>query len=184
MAEGAAHAQRDALEGRVEAPQQAARAHLGTEQAQLGGARVGELEVVHAHDAHPMRVDDLLVKDVAGEKDLVRLQVREAQVRGDDLEMDLVLVVGVHVLAPADHDRRAPLAHEGQARDAGEDLARGDAKVGDRADLLAVGVKYGVAQELGQVDHSCSLRASLTGAPQGTPQVIDCEVEVSCGPFS
>ena len=103
-----------------------------------------------------MGVHDLLVEDVAGQEHLVGLQEREAQVGRDHLEVDLPLVVGVHELAPAHHDRGAARAHEGQARDAWEDLAGGDAEVGDRADLLAVGVKNGVAQELGQVDHARS----------------------------
>ena len=75
MAKGLGQAQRHALEGGVQAAQETACAHLGAQQAQLGGARVRELEVVHAHDAHAVRVHDLLVEDVAGQEDLVRLQV-------------------------------------------------------------------------------------------------------------
>ena len=65
------------LERGGDAAQDAAHAHLGAEQAQLV-AGLGELEVVDAHDLHALRVDDLLVQQVAGEQDLVGLQVAEA----------------------------------------------------------------------------------------------------------
>ncbi len=54
----------EALQGGRDAAQDAARADLGTEQPQLV-ARLGELEVVDAHDLHALRVDDLLVEQVA-----------------------------------------------------------------------------------------------------------------------
>ena len=70
--------------------------------------------------------------------------------------MDFLLVVRVHVLAPGDHEGRAAGALEGEARDAGEDLARGNAKVRDGTDLLAISGVDRVSHELGQVDHLCS----------------------------
>ena len=131
-------------------------AHLGAEQAQLGGAGVGELEVVHADDAHAAGVHDLLVEDVPGNEDLVGLQVREANLDGGHLEVDFLLVVRVHVLAPGDHEGRATRALEGKARDAREDLARGNAEVRDAADLLAISGVDRVSHELGEIDHLCS----------------------------
>ena len=62
-----------------DAAQDAADAHLGAEKTQLV-AGLGELEVVDAHDLHALRVDDLLVHQVAREQDLVGLQVAEADV--------------------------------------------------------------------------------------------------------
>ena len=130
------------------------------------------------------KVRDLFVQDVARDKDLVRLQVREADLGRGDLEVDLLLVVCVDVFAPGDHEGGATGALEREAGHTGEDLARGDAEIGNRTDLLAVRGVDRVAHELGQVDHSCSLMR-LTPGRRGssTPQVIDWQVEVSCGPF-
>ena len=157
LAEGAREAENGALERRRQRAQDAAGADLGAEQAKLRGVGVGELEVVYADDAHAAGVDDLLVEDVARDEDLVGLQVREADLGRGDLEVDLLLVVGVDVLAPADHEGGAAGAFERKAGHAGKNLARGDAEVGNRADLLAVCCKNRVAHELGQIDHSCSL---------------------------
>ena len=46
--------------------------------------------------------------------------------------------------------------HEGQAGHARKDLARGDAEVRDRPDLLAIGVEDRVSHELGEINHACS----------------------------
>ena len=156
MAQGVRAAHHEALEGRRQRAQDATHAHLGAQQTQLAGARVGQLEVVDAHDAHATRVDDLFVEQVTGDEDLVGLQVGEADVGGGNGEADLVVIEGLDVLAPRDHERRLAGALEGQRGDAGKDLARGNAEVVDDANLLAVDVENGVAQKLGQVDHTCS----------------------------
>lgn len=134
------------------------RAHLGAEQAELRGAGVGELEVVHAHDAHAARIDDLFVQDVAGEQDFIRLQVGEANVGGHNPEADLIIVKGFDVLTPTDHERGLAGTGEGEARYAGEDFARSDAEIGNDAKLIARSIEYWIPQELGEVDHACSLR--------------------------
>ena len=108
------------------------------QQAQLALARVGELEVVHAHDAHAARVDNLLVEQVARNKDLRGLQIRKAQIGRAHFERDLVLVEAVDVLAPTDHERRLAGAHEGQRGHARKDFARGDTKVRDRAERFSL----------------------------------------------
>ena len=54
------------LERRSDAPEQAAHACFGSEQAQALGT-VGKLEVVDAHDLHALRVDNLLVEQIAGQ---------------------------------------------------------------------------------------------------------------------
>ena len=118
--------------------------------------------------------------------------------------MDLAVAERVDVLAPRDHEGGLAWALEGQGRHAGEDLAGGDAQVVDDADPLAVGIDYGVAQQLGQVDHACSFGTSRMAfghacwralrAHPVTPlaadsdwstlrRVIDCEVEASSRPF-
>ena len=163
VAEGVGQAKHQLLEGGREGAQDAADAHLGAEQAQLRRAGVGELEVVHAHDAHAARVDDLLVEQVATDEDLVGLQVGEADVGGGDGEANLVVIERVDVLAPADHERGLAGPLERERRDAGEDLARGDAEVVHHADLLAVGVEDGVSQHLGQVDHCAPSREPMPG---------------------
>ena len=61
------------LEQRMNGAQQTARTHLGTKQAQLVLAGGGQLDVVHAHDLHALRVDDLLVHDVARQQHLIGL---------------------------------------------------------------------------------------------------------------
>ena len=161
LAKGVCNAQCQALDAGGERAQDAADAHLGAKKTQLRRVGVRELEVVYAHHAHATGINNLLVEDVACEKDLVWLQVGEADVGGDDLEVDLVLVVGVNVLAPADHERRVAGAHEREAGHAGEDLAGGDAQVRNGAYLLAVEVENRVSQELGEVDHACSFSAGV-----------------------
>ena len=153
------------LEARGKRAQQAAQTHLGAKQAQLGRAGVGQLEVVHAHDAHAARVHDLLVKQVARDEHLGRLQVGEAQVGGGYLKLHLVLVEAGHVLAPADHEGRLTRAHERQRRDAREHLSGGDAQVGHRAEALSVRIVDRVTQKLGKVDHACSFAYAPHGAP-------------------
>ena len=156
MAHRVGGAHDEALECRGQRAQDAAHAHLGAEEAQLARAGVGELEVVHAHDAHATGVHDLLVEQVSRDEHLVGLQVGEADVCCGDGEANLGLVKRLHVLAPRNHERRLAGALEGKRRDAGEDLARGDAEVVDDADPLAIGIEDGIAQQLGQIDHTCS----------------------------
>ncbi len=83
----------------MQAAQDAADADLGTEQAELV-LRLGELEVVDAHDLLALGVDDLLVEQVACEQDLVGLEVGEADVWGCGVELDVVAVELLDPLAP------------------------------------------------------------------------------------
>ena len=95
----------DALEHRVQRAQKTADAHLGAEQAQLVFARRGQLDVVHAHDLHALRVDDLLVHDVAGEQHLVGLQIGEADVGGGHFEIHAIVIEALDIFTPRDHER-------------------------------------------------------------------------------
>jgi len=92
------------LERRVDAAQDAARADFRTQEPELV-ARLGELEVVDAHDLHALRVDDLLAHEVAREQHLVGLQVAEADVGRGDVESHGVAVELAHELAPRQHER-------------------------------------------------------------------------------
>ena len=153
LAEHLRHGHHGALQPGGQSAQDAAHAHLGTEEAQLVVAGEGELEVVHAHDLHALRVDDLAVQQVAGEQDLVGLQIAEADVVRLGVEGDPVLVERVDVLAPRDHERNLAGPLEGQAGDAREHFAGGDSEVGNGADLLALGVHDGFPHHLREVEH-------------------------------
>ena len=153
---GAGEPDRHALEGRVQRPQEPARADLGAEQAQLVLPGGRQLDIVHAHDLKALGVDDLAVHKVAGEQHLVGLQVAEADVVGVHRQRDAVVVEGVDVLAPRDHERHAPGPLEGQARDARKDLASGNGQVGYGAESLALGVDHGLADHLRKIEHACS----------------------------
>ena len=98
------HRNRRFLDEGVQSAQDAARADLRAEKAQLG-ARLGELEVVDADDLHALRVDDLPVHEVACKQDLFGLQVAESNVDGVDGKRDAVFVELVDVFAPRDHER-------------------------------------------------------------------------------
>ena len=111
-----------ALEPGGKASQDAANAHFSAEQSQLR-ARLRELEVVYAHDLKPLGVDDLAIHEVAREKYLVRLQVAEADVGRIDGKLDALVVELVDVLSPGNHEGHFARPLEGEARDAGEDLA-------------------------------------------------------------
>ena len=65
----------DVLERGADCTQQAAGTDLGTQQAQLIFARHGELDVVDAHDLHALRIDDLLIENIARQQQLGRLQI-------------------------------------------------------------------------------------------------------------
>ena len=174
LAKRVRNAQRQPLDAGGKRAQDAADAHLGAKEAQLRGVGVRELEVVNAHHAHAAGINNLLVENVACEKDLVGLKVGEADVGGDDLKVHLVLVVGVDVLAPADHERGVAGAHERKAGDAGKDFASGDAQVRNGAYLLAVEVENRVSQELGEVDHACSFSAGVyPGKATHTAYVVE-----------
>ena len=122
LAEYLRHGHHGALEPRRQAAQDAARPHLGAQKAQLR-ARDGELQVVHAHDLHALRVHDLAIQKVARQQDLLGLQIAEADVVGRHGQPDAALVELLDVLAPRDHERNLARPLEGQAGDAGEHLA-------------------------------------------------------------
>ena len=149
------HVHHGLLHQRVQSAQDAAHAHLGAEQPQLG-ARLGQLQIVHAHDLHALGVHDLPIHEVAGQQHLVGLQVAEADVVGIHGQRDAVLVKGVDVFAPRDHEGHAPRALEGQACDARKDLARGNGQVGNGAEALAGRIDDGLPDHLGQIEHRCS----------------------------
>ena len=88
-----------ALDPGSKAAQDAADAHLGAEQAQLG-AGYGKLQIVYTHDLQALRVDDLAVHEVACKQHLVGLQVAEADVVRFDLQSEAVVIELVDVLAP------------------------------------------------------------------------------------
>jgi len=57
------------------------------------------VEVVHTNDARMPRVSTIcLLRTSRAKQDLGRLKVREANVRGRNLEVNLVLVIGVQYL--------------------------------------------------------------------------------------
>ena len=150
---------------RMQPAQDATHAHLGTEQAQLR-AGLRELKVVHAHDLKALGVDDLAVHKVAGQQHLVGLQVAEADVVGVHRQRDAVVVEGVDVLAPRDHERHLAWTLECQAGDARKHLAGGNGQIGDGSDLLARGIHDGFPRHLRQVEHGFPL---LFGQPSRPP---------------
>ncbi len=94
----------DALERRADTAEDAAHAHLGAQKTQLVGG-LGELEVVYTDDLHALRVDDLLVEQVSGEEDLIRLQVAEAEFGTRNVQLDVVVFERADELAPRKHER-------------------------------------------------------------------------------
>ena len=111
-----------ALEPRSKPSQDTANAHFSAEKTQLC-ARFRELKVVYAHDLKPLGVDNLSIHEVACEKHLVGLQVAEADVGRIDGKLDALVVELVDVLSPGNHEGHFARPLEGEARDAGKDLA-------------------------------------------------------------
>lgn len=72
LSEPAPDAQSQTLE--VEAAQQASSAHPGRHQPHLALHRA-ELEVVHPHDAMPLDINDLAVKDGRGEQNVIGIEL-------------------------------------------------------------------------------------------------------------
>ncbi len=142
----------EALKGRRDAAQDAAGTHFGAEQAQLV-ARLGQLQVVDAHDLHALRVDDLLVQEVSVEQDLVGLQVAESDLGRRDVEADFLLAERVDVLAPRQHERCLVGAEERERRHAREDLPGGDRDIAYGSDLGAGLVDDRLAEHLREVEH-------------------------------
>ena len=170
LAEHLRHLHAHALEQRVDGAQKASGAHLGAEQAQLVVAGGRQFDVVHSHDLHALRVDDLLVHDVAREENLVGLEVGEADVGGGILEVHAVLVKALDVLAPRDHEGRLARTLEGQRGDAGEDLARGDAQVVHDTDFLASRIHDRESEHFGKVVHSAPSICRCTPAGAHLPR--------------
>ena len=156
MAKGSRDGVDGLLEMRRNAKEQPADARLGTEQAQARRT-IGKLEVVDAHDLHTLRVDDLLVKQVAREQHLIRLQIRKADIRCRHVQAHAGTVIGLDVLTPRNHKRGLTRTDEGQRGNTRKDLARGDGQVTDNADLFAVFVEDGLLENLTQVDHAGGL---------------------------
>ena len=113
-----------------------------------------------------------LLMQVAGEQDLVGLQVAEADVGGGDVEGDALAVEVADVLAPRQHERGLVGPLERERRDARKDLTGRDGDVVDSADLLARGVDHRLAQHLGQVQHGAlpPSRARRTAACRARPR--------------
>ena len=122
LVEGFRNGYDGALEPGGKPSQNAANAHFGAEQSQLR-ARLRELKVVYAHDLKPLGVDDLSIHEVACEKHLVGLQVAEADVGRIDGKLDALAVELVDVLSPGNHEGDFARPLEGEACDAGKDLA-------------------------------------------------------------
>ena len=168
LAEKPAYGHYRALEKGMQAAQNTAYAHFRTQKAQLS-ARLRELEVVYAHDLHALRVDDLLVEQVARKQNLVRLQVAEANVVGLDGKRDAALAEFVDVFAPRDHERHAAGALESKACNSRKHLAGGDGEVGDSADFFARRIDDRLSQHLRQIEHGCPLTLSCAcGCTSGT----------------
>ena len=153
LAEQLRHGHHGALEPGGKAAQDTARAHFGAQQAQLR-ARYGQLEIVDAHDFHALRIHDLTVQQVACQQNFVRLQIAEADVVSFGVEGDPVFVERVDVLAPRYHERNFAGPLESEAGDARKHFAGGNRQVGDRADLLALGIHDGLPHHLREIEHS------------------------------
>ena len=153
LADRTGDARRHVLKGGMHRAQQAPHAHLGSEQTQLILARTRKLQVVYAHDLKALRIDDLLVEDIARQQQLIGLQEGEANVGIARLEMHTGFVHMVHVLTPANHERRLARSLERERRDMGEDLARSDAEVVHNTKLIAVHIQNGQLEHLGEIVH-------------------------------
>ena len=129
--------------------------HLGTEQAHLR-AGLRELKVVHAHDLHALRVDNLLVEHVAGKQEFGRLQVRKTDFGGRRLKVYTRLVDTVDPFAPADHKRRLAGSAERERRHVRKNFAGSNAKIVHNAELFAIDVQDRQFEQLTQIIQWCS----------------------------
>ena len=141
-----------ALKPRGEAAKNATHSNLGAQKTQLR-ARHRQLKVVHSHDLKALRVNDLPVQKVAGKKNLVRLQIAEANILRRDLQRDAVFREFIDVLAPRDHERDFSRALKGHARDARKNLARGNSKVGHGAQFFTSGIDHRLVHHLREIKH-------------------------------
>ena len=152
------------LERGTDCTQQTAGADLGTQQTQLIFARHGELDVVDTHDLHALRIDDLLIENIARQQELGRLQVRKANVGGRRIEIHARLVDTVDPFAPADHKRRLAGTTERKRRHVRKNFAGCNAKIVHNAELFAVDVQDRQFEHLTQIIQWCSPSLSLRTA--------------------
>ena len=161
------------LEKRMKAAQNAAHANFGAQKTQLR-ARRGELQVVNAHEFEALRVDNLLVEQIAGKQDFIGLQITEANVVRLGIKTNFVFRKTVDVLTPTNHERRAAGAFKRQRSNAWKHLARGNSEIRHNTELFSRRIVYGITQHVGQVEQSlppleqCGLRPTKeSGGPQG-----------------
>ncbi|EEZ61145.1 hypothetical protein HMPREF0762_01220 [Slackia exigua ATCC 700122] len=107
---------------RMQAAQDPADADLGAEQTQLRAAG-RDLQVVHANNFQALRIDDLLIEQIASEKDLSRLKIAEPDVERLGIQDHLVVGVIFDILAPTDHEWRSTRPFECKRCDTRKHLA-------------------------------------------------------------
>ena len=173
LAEKLRRAHNSFLEKRMKAAQNAAHANFGAQKTQLR-ARRGELQVVNAHEFEALRVDDLLIEQIAGKQDFVGLQITEANVVRLGIKTNFVFRKTVDVLTPANHEWRAARAFKRQRSNAWKHLACGNSEIRHSTELFSRRIVYGITQHVGQVEQSlppleqCGLRPTKeSGGPQG-----------------
>ena len=120
----------------MKAAQNAAHANLGAQKTQLR-ARRGELQVVNAHELKALRIDNLLIEQIAGKQDFVGLQITEANVVRLGIKANFVFGKTVDVLTPTNHERRAARALKRQGSNTWKHLARGNSEIGHNAELFS-----------------------------------------------
>ena len=173
LAEELRRAHNGFLKKRMKAAQNTAHANFGAQKTQLR-ARRGELQVVNAHEFEALRVDDLLVEQIAGKQDFVRLQITEANVVRLGIKTNFVFRKTVDVLTPTNHEWRAARAFKRQRSNAWKHLACGNSEIRHNTELFSRRIVYGITQHIGQVEQSlppleqCGLRPTKeSGGPQG-----------------
>ena len=149
---------------RADASQESAEPDVSAHEAQLP-LDVGELKVVHAHDLRAVRVDDLLVHEIARETERIRGKRRvgdaadaPAQPEVPDLLRDVRPFHDLLAVARGDdgplHGRELTLRHDGE--------------VLERADLIAIRLDHPAVLDLREVRHR---RAHSSHMGQLSPDV-------------
>ena len=137
----------------MQAAQNASHADFGAQKAQLrpGGRK---LQVVYANDFQALRIDDLLVEQIARKKNLGGLEIAETNVVRLGVKTNLVFGEIFDVFAPADHERRATRPFECKRCNTRKDFARRNGEVRHRAELFTRRIVHGSPEHVRQIEHS------------------------------